>query len=246
VAWDWSAEQLRLSLFSSAPVSVSEADWQRLTGQETSENRKIFPGGVAYSGNINASHFQVTGSVSRIDVVCTALLPTEANDHPKLPVIGDWQKALDGFVSVTTEWLQTRTDPLIRVAFGASLLLPTESHLETLRELKGLLTSVDISEGMREPSFRVNWPRNSSIVPGMPINRITNWLTVQLILQLVQVQSSSLSTQAPHQVLHAVKLELDHSTDERRTVAFERGEVIPIYQELLDLASENALKGEQQ
>ena len=43
---------------------------------------------------------------------------------------------------------------------------------------------------------------------------------------------------------YVIRLEFDHSTDVERTNPFDRAQLVPIYEELVALASENAEKGE--
>ena len=47
---DWAVQLLRLTVFSNAPIPVSERDWHTITGQEEAENRIAILGGKAYSG----------------------------------------------------------------------------------------------------------------------------------------------------------------------------------------------------
>ena len=49
-------------------------------------------------------------------------------------------------------------------------------------------------------------------------------------------------TEAPG--TYVIRLEFDHSTDAERAAPFDRAQLVPIYEELVALASENAEKGE--
>ena len=90
MASDWSAELLRLSLFSRTSLSVSDADWLGLTGQNTSELRQIFPGGAVYGGKVNSNRLQISANGGRIDVIMAPNQETNALDTFRLPTIGPW------------------------------------------------------------------------------------------------------------------------------------------------------------
>jgi len=246
VASDWSAELLRLSLFSRTPLSVSDADWLALTGQNTSELRQIFPGGAVYGGKVDSNRLQIAANSGRIDVIM-APKETDALDALKLPTIGSWVSSRDRFVEQTRRWLASSQMTFHRIAVGASLVFTTGSVLESITELKKYLYSVtgNIDEAS-EFSLRINWPQTSRVLNGLRLNRITQWNAAQLTVQTFPMVPSAIGAPpiAAHSNLYVVKLEVDHSTDEKRTDSFQSSELFPIYEELMDLASENVLKGE--
>ena len=247
MALDWSAELLRLSLFSNAPLSVSDSDWLKLTGKPTSELRQVHASGSVYGGAIaNGFRLQVSSSHSRIDVIMSA--PAEdVPDVRTIPTMGPWTDAMKKFSRTIEPWLQESDFEFNRMALGASFLFASQSSEQSLMELKKLLSSVTGSvDGMEELLLRVNWPQSSKVVENLKINRITTWNALQLRVQLFQVAPISLGSRAPitYNDVHAVRLEIDHSTDEKRTDVFQSDSLIPIYGELLALASENASKGE--
>jgi hypothetical protein len=98
---------------------------------------------------------------------------------------------------------------------------------------------------MRDLIFRASWPTKSKVVDGLFIHRITNWTAIQFF-QSTMVLAGSPATGAlpPTPGGCAVRLEIDHSTDKDRTEAFAATSLVPIYNELVTLASENAEKGE--
>jgi hypothetical protein len=248
VASDWSAEFLRLSLFSRTSLSVSDSDWLGLTGQNTSELRQIFPGGAVYGGKVDSNRLQISANGGRLDVIMAPNPEPDALDTFKLPTIGPWVNSRDRFIEKTRPWLESSQMTFSRIAVGASLVFTTGSALESITELKNYLHSV--KGNMNEASeflMRVNWPQTSSVINDLRLNRITQWTAAQVIVQTFPMIPPAIGAAVigVHSNLHhVVKLEIDHSTDEKRTDAFQSSELFPIYKELMDLASENVLKGE--
>ena len=158
---------------------------------------------------------------------------------------GDWVQVREPFVHDAEQWLSAVEFPIVRVAFSCVLLTLVEDKLAAYQLLKKLLRSVDVdATEMRELIFRVNWPVKSGVVSGLGLNRITNWSSIKLQNVLLQVGSGSPSISPGERKRDFVRLELDHNTDEARTEPFEPTQLVPIYRELVELAIENAAKGE--
>ena len=96
---------------------------------------------------------------------------------------------------------------------------------------------------MRELVYRVNWPKESSVVKGLELNRLTTWSSMNYVRGLVQMADPGM-TVAPADTISAVRLELDMSTFQGRKEPFEAGSMIPILEELVLMARENAKAGE--
>ena len=129
--------------------------------------------------------------------------------------------------------------------FPAVLLSETASVPEAYHALKDMLKSVTIDvDEMREVIFRVNWPEDSTVVRGLRVNRITTWSTIQYGSALVQITGQSISAASRSPEKFAVRLEIDHNTDHENKEPFDREMLIPIYNELIIKAAENAASGE--
>jgi hypothetical protein len=245
---DWSVQQLRVSLFTSEPVLPSEAGWKALTGEDEAENRVTVPGGRQYSGKLLDGLLALTYSINRIDIVL-AWDPTKNVTPPnvtELPVFGKWLTASSDFASKVEPFLETLPTPVVRIAFGGNLLFGTNTRLEAYQALQEMLKSVSIdADNMRELIFRINWPLQSSIVSGLDLNRITAWSSLVFTTNLMQASAAGLAvaeTGLPS--IHAVSLELDHNTSGDRKEPLDKGQLVPIFRELVTLAAQNASQGE--
>ena len=50
MALNWSVQFLRLSLFSSTDVVLSDKDWKAITGEDEASTRQNIPGGKVFAG----------------------------------------------------------------------------------------------------------------------------------------------------------------------------------------------------
>ena len=239
---EWAAEQLRISVFSNSPVTATEQDWQRITGQEEAENRTAIVGGKMFSGTFQGGNLTLAYSGPRIDVILNAVLKQET-EKPQLPSVGSWKDASASFQDAVIKWLGQTTISIVRLAVGAILLQEVDSRETAYKTLDELLTSVNVDPEMKEIVFRCNWPVESKVVAGLMVNRITGWSVVRTSRNLLQLTGESFSVVSGPE-LHAVRLEIDHSTDQAHSTPFESGQLIPIFKELIELAQQNVEKGE--
>ena len=243
MALDWGAESLRVSLFSNGPTPVTDEDWSAISGQTEKYNRQTTLGGHIFSGNIDEGQLNFSGINKRVDIILTATPPIAPASEVRLPTIGPWEAARDRFAKFTSAWIETAKFPIVRLAFGAVVLCPAASRRESYKILKSLLASVSVDpDKMRELLFRINWPTTSKIIDGLLINRITNWSEIEFLLASVELGASPSTTTSSQG--HAVRLELDHSTDLARSEPFGHRQVLSIYKELISAASDNANRGE--
>jgi hypothetical protein len=96
---------------------------------------------------------------------------------------------------------------------------------------------------MKELLFRCNWPFESKAVGGLMINRITTWSAIRVTQSRLQITGESFNV-SPGPELDAVRLEIDHNTDQAISAPFDKARLVPIFEELVELAQQNAERGE--
>jgi hypothetical protein len=99
---------------------------------------------------------------------------------------------------------------------------------------------------MEEFVFRVNWPRQSRCIHGLVINRITTWAVVKVTVSTIMLTAAPQATIDSSAGTDMVRFELENNTAAERTEAFDAAKVVPLYDELIALAFENAKEGELQ
>ena len=243
---NWAVQQMRVSLFSSEPISLSEEVWRVITQQEEAETRTAIPNGKQYSGKFSGGLLVVAYSGLRCDIVLNIDdTLADSTEEPKLPVIGMWNDLSESFLKFISPFLESLEFPLVRIALGSVLVLEVASKEDAYRQLDKLLESVQIDpENMRELTYRVNWPAKSSVIKGLELNRLTTWNAVNISRTVMQMTGSEMTVAGAGKEIHTVRLELDHNTVLTHKTPFEKSVRLPIFKELVALARENAEKGE--
>jgi hypothetical protein len=241
---DWGVQFARLSLFLSEPYAISDKDWAVVTGQGEAETRQAVAGGKRLSGSVPGGIMHMSTISSRFDMVLAAADNIQEGDEIQLPSVGPYDETFTSFFESTCKWIEQVNPPTIRVAFGAALTCKAASREEAYGHLRDLLKSLKVDpKNMRDLEYRVNWPGKSKVEQDLIVNRITTWNSVRIIRQLVQISETRVGGgNAGH--VDAVRVELDHNTDEAKKAVFDQGTLIPIYSELVDLARQNAAEGE--
>lgn len=241
---DWGAQLLRVSLFSTGPVQISDSDWALVTGEDEAPTRQALPGGRQLSGKFQDAQLALVAIPGRLDFVMTPMENEQQLLDSKIAVVGQWDEARERFFDFTSRWITNASFPVIRIAFGAVLICPTTDIRDSYVHLKKLVKSLQIDpDRMRDLLYRVNWSRTSATLPDLIINRLTTWLALRVFAQVAQSTGVIISAD-PAVQLYGVRLDIDHNTAETNQEPFDHTKIIPIYGELVQLACENASEGE--
>jgi hypothetical protein len=238
---DWQAELVRVSLFSSVSIKISDDDWKDITGQDEAATRTQIPGGHALFGPALDGRLSIVRSGSRVDCILSA---PPSDRYLK---IGPWPETIDNFRKATVPWIGALKFPITRIAIGSVLLCEAENRDRAYKLLGTLLKSVPVTPKMEDLLFRVNWPCQSASVDGLVINRLTTWAVVKTTISTVTLTTAREAPEAQVDIggaIDLVRLELDHSTPAEWVQPFDPAKVVRLYDELIALAFENAEKGE--
>jgi hypothetical protein len=243
----WAVQQLRLSLFSTGPVTLTEArHWKLLTGQDEAENRVAIVSGKQYSGKFLDAAVSLSFSGSRCDIV--AVVEDSERDPtkpPALPTFGPWEKVVENFCKTVFPFIEGFGFPVNRVAFGGGLLAPADSKEDAYRQLAALLQSVRVDPArMRDFLYRVNWVKGSSVVAGLDLNRLTIWSAMLFTRGVLQMTGTELAVGPPEVSVHGARFEFDLNTSQSHREAYDPTILVPILEELVSMARENAEVGE--
>jgi hypothetical protein len=241
---EWTAETLRLSLFFPNPVKVSLADWKTITGQDEPQTIQNTAARRSLIGPFLDGVLQVNAIGPRIDCVLLPKSPTETVEEGYIPQVGPLAATCAAFMDATKPWIESVQEPVHRMAVAGAALARCANLQDAYTKLLGMLQSVKGDPvRMRELVFRINWPVSSQKMQGLSLNRITVWSVLQVQLQLmVQTGQATVINETP--ATQVIRLEFDHNTDADRAEPFDRPILVPIYEELVALALENAEKGE--
>jgi hypothetical protein len=187
--------------------------------------------------------FNLGAIANRCDIILSPLSQSEVPDD-YIPSVGQWPSALEGFQKPTEPFLGQLPFPVVRMAFAPVLVLPCKERIEAYKALISLVKSIQQApDNMRDLLFRINWPKNSTAVNGLSLNRITTWSVQQYQIQTF-VSDGNSPTAFANELTHGLRLDLDHNTDQKHAAPFDPDQLIPIYKELTNLALQNAAEGE--
>jgi hypothetical protein len=243
LGFDWEPNLFRLSIFTFGSQKVPTDLWRHLAEQEPEliENRAR-EASVRESGPFGKGVLDVVSVPGRVDIIW-AKPALQAGDMKIAVTLGKLEPALGDFEKLVSKLLDDWGVPTVRIAFGAALRSETDSARDAYERLAESLLSVAVDpRGMRDFLYRVNWR-----VPclGRSIgyfNRLTTWSELSLMLELTPVGAPP-STAASWE-RHFASLELDINTPAENPEPLASQDLEPIFQQLVDLARENAEFGE--
>lgn len=245
MALEWITAGLRVSLFAQENFSDSQAIWKTLTGSDEFETQRNVPGRRQISGPFQSGVLNVAATATRLDCVMQPSPPSGEGeiDADYIPSLGPWPDSIKNFVGATSNWLSSVNNPILRLALGGAVVTRCNDLHDAYGVLSSQLRNVKVDpDRTRDLIYRVNYPVESSVT-GEKLNRVTTWAAMQLSLQVVHdFGSSSVSSESTGATV--VRLEFDCSTDADRSQPFDPSKLVPIYDELVALASENVERGE--
>jgi len=237
----WSVNQLRLTGFLTPTVKVEGADWwQKLTGESPEtvvDNPRVATRQV--QGTLSGGSLTLQINPIRVDWLLTA--PPPEGLVSTTATVGAWTTVSPMFLDLMKKWLTSSDCPaLLRLAFGAVLVLPTASRESGYEVLNEYLTAVKLdTTNTSDFSYQINRPRSSTTLKGVKINRLTKW-SVAAMQSFVAAPSGLAMGGAEH----SVRLELDINTAPESLTEIPKPALVELLYEMLSLAEEIAAEGE--
>lgn len=237
---EWQAESLRLTAFPSPDARIGQSNWWTELFKEQPEDKTEKPreGLVQEQGPFEGGKILLGIQPFRID-----WLFTPADEER---VIGPFSQALETFLAPMRRWLHL-SPSLIRIAFGAVLVSPTDSRESGYRKISPLLPSVKIdSEGSSDLLYQINRSRNSQTgLAGLRINRLSKWSVTAWGLSTIRFGPKGQPMDLiQSQQSFGCRLELDMNTAQDFESALPHDALGRVFQELVDLGIEIAQKGD--
>jgi hypothetical protein len=218
--------------------------WETVVGAEP-ESTEVKPreGAFREAGKFENAYLEVHGRSNRLDFFVT---PTpEAAAQFELE-FGEAEFALASLKGLVERLVASdRATNITRIALGLIAVAPVSGRTESYQALGALLPSVTIdAEKSSDFLYRINRPRVSNILVGSKLNRLSTWGS--LLNRLIALQGGSLAA-VPNSTMdkHFVRVDLDISTPADRVELIECSMVLPLFDELADLARESLARGDQ-
>lgn len=198
-ALPWQIESLRKTyFFPLGHVLPKDRLWHEvIDGEPAERTEKPASRSVTESGDWHDHKLQIASQPSRVDLIFHA-----AMSAPALPNAGAFNDLVGEFRRLS---VPNDLGHAIRIAFGASLLVPGTSHEDCYLTLARCLPHVEIAPSSREFQYRINNPKVSAVVAGHAINCISVWSAIKVRFETVPSMSVT--------ELYASRVEVDISTD---------------------------------
>jgi hypothetical protein len=237
-------EFLRLTAFLHPEERPTEPTWwSELTGSQP-EQRTSKParGEFEETGPIGDTSLSVSLQAGRADWFLTpGLFEPTADLTAKINSVGTFPDKFEDFVSLMNRWLAA-SPRMIRLAFGAVVLIPIESKGAGYRKLSEYLPAVKIdADGSEDLLYQINRPRTS--VTGLRINRLSKWSVAYFQRFRIGIPVQQAQGILGDRV-HACRIELDISTPAESTVDLPHEGLGEVFRELVNFGLEIVQRGD--
>lgn len=239
---EWKVQTLRLTVFPSGSTVISEVNWwESLLGQPPdSQTSKPKTGLFSQEGVFESGKLTLNVQPGRIDWLWT----TNESQEEQIPILGPLSTTLDNFSAIMTQWLEKMCPPVRRLAIGGILLDPVENKQIGYKHLTEYLPYVKLDpERSFDFTYRINRPRNSTVMKDLTINRLTNWLVAMWKVNQMALAPDQLQY-IPGPEFHACRLDLDMSTQTDYLESLPQESLVNLFRELISLGTEIATRGD--
>jgi hypothetical protein len=238
----WQVESFRVTCFPSSTTKFSAENWWQDTIGEQPENTtvRVRDGFRQDDGHFNGRKVVLGVQPIRIDWL---MVPNEEEGQV---TIGSFEDSLASFLEMMARWFKI-SPALRRLALGTILALPVESRQTGYELLGNYLPNVKLDPiGTSDFLYQINRPRNSQVqISELQINRLTKWSVLQRGLVGFELSPNApVATLVPSSETFACRLELDINTSADYKNDLPSDKLTAVFNELVDLTKEIALKGD--
>jgi hypothetical protein len=240
-ARELNTESLRLTAFLAPTAQVGEANWWAdIAGAPpATKTSKPSRSELVQAGALGDCTLTLSVQPGRVDWFLTQRI--QEGVLPEGRWAGKFHDTLEVFVPLMTRWLGS-CPGLVRLAFGVVVHEPVENRVAGYRKLAQYLPAVRLdTEHSEDFWYQINRPRNSAVVDGLKINRLSRWSAAVLVAVRFVLEKQQSSQQQVGPGEHTCRIELDINTDpafgaELPTVGLPRllGELRHLAEELVE------------
>lgn len=173
----WKVTVLRLTLFVGSEEGqklLSAIQWRDLTGTDP-ESIQGKGDDQLQQGAFPPGRLLLKKEPGRLDVFFGG---ENQGKEAELPVatLGPFEPASAALRGMASKVFGILGEVTIRLALGADLVQPAETSQEAYRILTQHIRSASFKlEGAQEFLYQINRPRNSQVISGLLLNRLTRW-----------------------------------------------------------------------
>lgn len=239
----WLLERFRVTVFPCNFEDIGkELGWEDLTGEapatvEQQPRHKIAISRGPYgNGDLVHSRFP-----DRIELIYEANLESLEKQATSFPNLGSPEAAFETFSPILNKWIES-LPPIKRIAFGPILMMPVDSHAAAYERINNLLPFVTVDPNTTDFSYQINRPRDSNVIQGLKINRLSKWHALKL--KAILRAGSEIPIPISSDTRFACRLEIDVNTSQELTGELPKHEINNILGELVLLSVEISQRGD--
>ncbi|WP_460156302.1 hypothetical protein [Pseudomonas sp. S2_H10] len=229
----WRVESLRFSFFFAEQQDGRSKDWWKgFTGAEPEAAvNKPQMGEYTEAGVYNGGQLELKVAFNRIDWVWS------------FPFVGmpglqmsqstpNIDEAIRIMIQQIEGWLVTAGANCLRIAFGATLLMPVESVREGNVNISAYLPFFNLNpESAADVFVQINVPSVTPLVNGLSVNNITKWAVIGG--QFMQMMPGGFPQIVTNNLL---RCEFDLSTAADRAEVLPQGKLHGLFMEMIDFS----------
>lgn len=240
---DWQAESLRLTLFRTRPIETVIPLWETLTGQRPEKaDSQPRANVITEEGPVVLGSLTHTSDPLRVNWI---LSPSQDQQQrtQSFPTLGSLSIVKAQFISMIADWLTSQAVPgTTRIALGSIALVINQNKASAYKQLAALLHHLQIDiENSTDLSYQINRPVNSTVQPGLIINRLSKWSAVHLYQFLIAPQQGPIRDPKTHV---ATRLELDINTSQHHTAPLPKDNLVPLLHEFSHIVDRISTEGD--
>lgn len=241
---DWQVESLRITVFPEDNARTSPSRlWDQFVGEK--------PDNV----QIEQSKFDARQKIlgNRITVLVKQpaqidwqfpIVPQDNESKQSMPNWGSLHVEVDSLLQFSRKWLTcVEIMPVIRLAFGAVLLIPANDEVTAYERLQQLFPGID-PRSVSDFSYQINRRRGSRTVEGLTINRLSRWNIATLERLVSPLDPFAETDDNLPTRLNAVRAELDINTGPHTGHTLPSESLVTVFDELVEMALEIAREGD--
>ncbi len=245
---DWTAQQLRLTLFPVESFKAAQFDWwEKIVGSPPEMRQNLTAQRIFVDiGGFQDGKLVNSVSPSRIDWLYAAA----EKKLPPVPFssIGDFPGTLSTFVSLLVRWFDDCPGAR-RIALGGTVHLPVASREDGNLLLSQYVPSLRIDDPTENTDlmYRINRRRSSKALPGFKVNRLCTWSVAESVITEISPEPTAampMELRAVGERAVACQVEFDVSTDQFLKGVIEAEKLKTVLSELKDVVQALVLEGD--
>lgn len=243
-ARELNTESLRLTAFLAPSAKVGDVPWwsQLVGAQPETKTSRPSRGESTEAGALGDCTLTLSVQPGRVDWFLTQRIQDPA--LPEKRWAGPFQDTLRLFVPLMTHWLEG-SPGLVRLAFGLVVHEPSQDRVTSYRKLAQYLPFVRLDpEHSEDFWYQINRPRQSSVIDGLKINRLSRWSASVFLPLRFTLEKDQLVQQESGFRGYSCRIELDINTDLAFAAELPAAGLPPLLEELRNLAVEVVTQGD--